>query len=169
MISQGMSVSSLGRVRAGGWEYDVRGLGFKYNMTDLSASLGIAQLHRWEEFKKKRLELYAHYQGQLQKRPQFELWKKGRQTVPHLFPLSLKAGDEKSRNALIQKLESAGITCNVHFKPLPLFTFYRGLGYDMKDYPVAFEMYEREISLPFYCGLSKENVDYIASQLNKCT
>ena len=166
MILHGMSRSSLDRVISGGWQYDVEDIGFKFNMTDLSASLGLAQLNRWEEFEKKRFSLYTQYQKRLNNNDKFELWQKDDETLPHLFPLTVKKANEKSRNKIIEKLQSLGITCNVHFKPLPLLTFYRRLGYQIKDYPISFKMYEREISLPFYPGLSKEKVDYVCDALN---
>ncbi len=165
MILHGMTKSSLDRTRSRGWQYDVEDLGFKYNMTDINASLGISQLSRWEEFEKKRFFLYSLYEGRLKHNNKFQLWQKDDETLPHLFPLTINHANEKKRNELIEKLQSLGITCNVHFKPLPLLTYYHRLGYRIKDYPVSFKMYQREISMPFYTGLSEDNINYICDAL----
>lgn len=158
-------------MKAGAWEYDIITDGFKCNMTDINAAIGRAQLSRYEGMLKYRKEIFDTYTRILEKEdfaiiPDTE-FEDGTESSYHIYPLRIKGFNEEKRNLLIQRLGEKGISTNVHFKPLPMFTLYKNLGYKIEDYPNAYAQYENEISLPVYSTLALEDAKYVAEELIK--
>lgn len=167
----GQSKDALSKMKAGSWEYDIITDGYKCNMTDINAAIGRVQLERYEEMLKHRKEIFNVYTRILEKED-FSIipiteYDEGTESSYHLYPLRIKGFNEEKRNTLIQRLAEKGISTNVHFKPLPMFTLYKNLGYKIEDYPNAYKQYENEISLPVYSTLDLKDVEYIAEELIK--
>ncbi len=165
----GQSKDALSKMKAGAWEYDIITDGFKCNMTDINAAIGRAQLTRYEDMLKYRKEIFNTYTRILEKEdfaiiPVTE-YGEGTESSYHIYPLRIKGFNEEKRNILIQRLAEKGISTNVHFKPLPMFTLYKNLGYKIEDYPNAYAQYANEISLPVYSTLGLSDVEYIAIEL----
>jgi dTDP-4-amino-4,6-dideoxygalactose transaminase len=167
----GQSKDALAKMKAGAWEYDIITDGFKCNMTDINAAIGRVQLTRYEGMLKHRKEIFDTYTRILEKEdfaivPVTE-YGEGTESSYHIYPLRIKGFNEEKRNILIQRLAEKGISTNVHFKPLPMFTLYKNLGYKIEDYPNAYAQYANEISLPVYSTLNLKDVEYIAEELIK--
>ena len=167
----GQSKDALSKMKAGAWEYDIITDGFKCNMTDINAAIGRAQFSRYEGMLKYRKEIFDTYTRILEKEdfaiiPDTE-FEDGTESSYHIYPLRIKGFNEEKRNLLIQRLGEKGISTNVHFKPLPMFTLYKNLGYKIEDYPNAYAQYENEISLPVYSTLALEDAKYVAEELIK--
>ena len=165
----GQSKDALAKMKAGAWEYDIITDGFKCNMTDINAAIGRVQLTRYENMIKYRKQIFETYTKILEKEdfsiiPETE-YGEGTESSYHIYPLRIKGFGEEERNELIQRLAEKGIATNVHFKPLPMFTLYKNLGYKIEDYPNAYNQYKNEISLPVYSTLPLEDVEYIANTL----
>lgn len=155
----GQNKDALAKTK-GNWRYDVITAGFKANMTDIQASLGLVELERYEsETLPRRKQIFDFYTESFKNNKNF--------TVPfyedetykssyHVYLLRVNNVDEAKRDAIIQEIYENGVSVNVHFQPLPLLSFYKGLKYKMKDYPQAYENYKCEISLPVYYDLSDE-------------
>lgn len=159
----GQSKDAFAKTGSGSWEYDIVFPGYKCNMTDIAASIGLAQLQRYPGMLKRRREIIARYDSAFEKLglilPRHfhgEYISSG-----HLYPLRFPGISEKKRNQMIEMLKERGIPANVHYKPLPLMTAYRELGYDWRDYPNAMAQYENEISLPLHSRLSTRDVERI--------
>ena len=159
----GQSKDALAKTQIGNWEYDIKIPGYKYNMTDIMASIGIAQLGRYEEILKRRKEIIQMYNEGLKKSNVQVLkhYTENSKSSGHLYLVRLIGKDEKYRNELVKKLAIAGIPTNVHYKPLPMMTAYKNLGFDIKDFPNSYKMYENEITLPLHTLLTNEQVEYI--------
>lgn len=167
----GQSKDAFSKMKAGAWEYDVVTDGFKCNMTDISAAIGRVQLKRYSNMLKKRKDICNIYNRILGKEdfailPKF-IDEDGTESSYHLYLLRLKGLNEQKRNSIIQAMAEKGIATNVHYKPLPMFTLYKNLGYNIEDYPNAYAQYVNEISLPVYSTLSLEDAEYIAKELVK--
>lgn len=150
----------------GNWKYDIVEPGFKCNMTDMQAAIGIVELKRYDEDmlarRKMIFGLYAQLLGK-HTRIQLPVYKTTiAETSYHVFLLRIKGITEAQRDDLIQEIFRREVAVNVHFKPLPLMTYYKNAGYEMKDYPVAYDNFSREISLPVYYDLSNEDVHTVA-------
>ena len=159
----GQSKDALAKTQIGNWEYDIKIPGYKYNMTDIMASIGIAQLGRYEEILKRRKEIIQMYNEGLKKSNVQVLkhYTENSKSSGHLYLVRLIGKDEKYRNELVKKLAIAGIPTNVHYKPLPMMTAYKNLGFDIKDFPNSYKIYENEITLPLHTLLTNEQVEYI--------
>lgn len=167
----GQTKDAMSKTKAGAWRYDIVTDGYKSNMTDIMASIGIVQLKRFNGMKEKRRAIFDLYSEKLSDREWAILpFKKdgGTETCYHLYPLRIKGFSEFKRDKLIQMMADIGIATNVHFVPLPMFTLYKNMGYSIKDYPNAYAQYANEISLPLYSTLSLEDADYVADELIKC-
>ncbi|HBM80882.1 MAG: DegT/DnrJ/EryC1/StrS aminotransferase family protein [Clostridiales bacterium] len=168
----GQTKDAFSKMKAGAWRYDIVTDGYKCNMTDIMAAIGIAQLERYGSMLKKREQIFKLYSEHLSDKDwailPFEKDDRGTVTSYHLYPLRIRGFNEDKRNKLIQMLADMGIATNVHFVPLPMFTFYKGMGYSIDDYPNAFKQYENEITLPLYSTLSLENAEYVVTELIKC-
>lgn len=166
----GQNKDALAKMKAGAWKYDIVIPGYKCNMTDIMASIGLAQLRRYDdEILEKKKQLVAWYEAKLkdmEEKIELPTFKIGEtESCRHLYMIRLKNAEEEKRNEIITKLAEEGIATNVHFQPLALLTAYKNLGFDIKDYPNAFEMYHNEISLPLHDMLVEEDIEYIAKKL----
>ena len=169
----GQSKTALEKTKPGAWEYDIITDGYKCNMTDMTAAIGRVQLTRYPEMLVKRKQIFDVYTSILKEEDfaiiPFTKDDNGTESSYHLYPLRIKGFSEEQRNLLITKLAEKGISTNVHFKPLPMFTLYKNLGYKIEDYPNAYAQYANEISLPVYSTLDLKDVEYIARELVKIT
>lgn len=170
----GQSRDALNKTRPGAWEYDVVAPLYKCNMTDIAASIGLAQFRRYPGMLARRREIISRYDAAF--RPL------GVRTLPHytadysssghlyitrVFDKAGKPVDDGTRREIIVKLAEQGVSANVHYKPLPMLTAYRDLGFDIKDYPNARAQYENEITLPLHTCLTDEMVDYVIEKYTK--
>jgi len=150
--------------REGTWEYDVLENGYKYNMTDINAALGLAQLRKLEWMWKKRREIAEKYNEAFKDLEEVTLYKvkEDRETSWHLYPLKLNLEALKiSRNEFIERLKEKGIGTSVHFIPLYRFSYYRRFGYKIEDFPNSEWVFERVVSLPIFPGMTDEEVNYV--------
>lgn len=167
----GQNKDALAKMKAGAWKYDILFPGYKCNMTDIMASIGLGQLERYDKMLAKKKEIVLWYEEALQNlvdKIELPIFKKeNTESCRHLYMIRLKNTSEEERNRVIEKLAEVGIATNVHFQPLPLFTAYKNLGFDIKEYPNAYEMYKNEVSLPIHNFVSKEDVEYICEYIKK--
>lgn len=165
----GQSKDALAKSKLGSWEYDIEILGYKCNMTDIQAAIGLSQLERYPNLLKKRRELIDYYNQELDglNIQTLNHYDKKNTSSGHLFITNLIGRDVDSRNDLIVKLAEQGIATNVHYKPLPMHTAYKKLGFSMENFPNSYNMYKNEITLPLYSLLKSEHIDYIVDNLKK--
>ena len=165
----GQSKDALSKMKKGAWEYDIVYPAYKNNMTDILAAVGNIQLKRYEELLTRRFEIIDLYESLLDKSKIdiIKLHDGSSRSSAHLMLCNLKGLTEEQRNQVIVNLADKGIATNVHYKPLPMFTAYKNLGFNIKDYPNAYNKYVNEITLPLHTLLSDEDVKYIAKCLNK--
>lgn len=159
----GQSKDALAKTKLGAWEYDIIGTWYKCNMTDVAAAMGIAQMKRYGAMLKRRREIIERYDKAF-KPIGIEVlvhYTADRVSSGHLYITRVPNVTEEKRNAIIVKMAEKGVACNVHYKPLPMHTAYKQLGFDIKDYPNAYKHYENEITLPLHTCLSDEEVDYV--------
>ena len=164
----GQSKDALSKNLAGGWEYDVIHPGFKCNMTDINASIGLVELRRYNETLKKRKDIFEIYDDILKK----ESWailpvheNENKKSSYHLYMLRIENCSEEKRNNIIRKMAEIEVAVNVHYKPLPMLTLYKELNYKIEKFPVAYQCYKNEISLPVYFNLKNEEVKFIANSI----
>jgi dTDP-4-amino-4,6-dideoxygalactose transaminase len=169
MSLHGQSKDALAKMRLSSWEYDIKFIGYKCNMTDVLASIGLAQLKRYSQILKKRREIIEYYCNDLKNEniTFVEHFNSKNKSSGHLYCVRLTGRDESFRNLVIAKMAEKNIATNVHYKPLPMFTAYKNLGFDINDFPNAFNVYKNEITLPLYSALSLENADYIVKNFKK--
>ena len=148
---------------SGSWEYDILIPGYKCNMTDIQASIGIVQLQRYDSLLKRRHEIIDKYNNAFKGYPVLLQKHKteNSKSSGHLYLIRINAIGLDERNEMILKMAERGVSTNVHYKPLPLLTAYKNLGFDIVDYPNAYNLFENEISLPLYSKLTNQEVDYI--------
>jgi dTDP-4-amino-4,6-dideoxygalactose transaminase len=161
----GQNKDALAKTQKGSWEYDVIDAGFKCNMTDILASIGLVEFDRYEsDTLPKRKQIFEMYSKELNKydwaiTPVFNDQK--RESSYHLYLLRIKDISLETRNQIIQDVFEQDVSVNVHYKPLPLLSYYKSLGYQMENYPIAKSLWENEISLPVYYDLSIKNIESI--------
>jgi dTDP-4-amino-4,6-dideoxygalactose transaminase len=165
----GQSKDALAKMKKGAWEYDILYPAYKCNMTDILASFGLIQLRRYETLLQRRKVLIDMYDRALLPLGIKSLQHYGEDftSTGHLYLARIPGADEARRNEIITKMAEAGIATNVHYKPLPMFTAYKNLGFDIKDYPNAYAQYENEITLPLHTLLSDEDVEYVCECLKR--
>jgi len=165
----GQSKDALAKEQAGSWEYDILMTGYKCNMTDIMAALGMVQLKRYEMLLRRRHDIIELYNNGLKNMAvQFFNHKQDDcKSSAHLYMTRLIGQDSLFRNTVITKMAELGVPCNVHYKPLPLHTAYKNLGFNITDFPNAYAMYANELSLPLHTGLSDEDVEYITGCMGK--
>lgn len=159
----GQSKDAFAKTQLGAWEYDIVGPWYKCNMTDLTAAVGLVQLERYPAMLQRRREVIERYNEafkdlDIEVLPHF---RQGHTSNGHLYMTRLLGRSEQERNAAIVKMAERDIACNVHFKPLPMMTAYHALGFDIKDFPEAYEMYHNELTLPLFSRLTDEQVEYV--------
>lgn len=161
----GQNKDAFTKSQAGGWKYDILFAGLKVNLPDLSAAVGLAQIRKYGSFlllERKRVALrYQDFFGKYKFFQLPPLQEEERESCYHLYALRMHDITESQRDIMIDQITTAGIAVNVHFIPLPMFTVFKSLGYKIEKYPVAYDNYSREISLPIYPQLTNEKVDYI--------
>ncbi|WP_139653395.1 DegT/DnrJ/EryC1/StrS family aminotransferase [Raoultibacter phocaeensis] len=159
----GQTKDALAKTKVGAWEYDIAFPGWKCNMTDIQAAMGLAQLTRYPKLLARRREIIMRYEAGLAETGACVLKHFGdwANSSGHLMLVRLPGKDEAFRNRVIELMAEAGVATNVHYKPLPLFTAYRTLGFDIADFPNAYAQYRNEITLPLHTLLSDEDVDYV--------
>lgn len=184
MALHGQTKDALAKTKAGAWEYDIAFPGWKCNMTDIQAALGLAQLRRYPGLLARRRQLVARYQDALSDLP-IEILRhyengsgsdaahaddalaraceEGFSSSGHLMLVRMPGKTQAFRNALIEGLAHRGVVANVHYKPLPLLTAYRDMGFAIEDFPNALAQFENEVTLPLHTKLSDDDVDYIAA------
>jgi dTDP-4-amino-4,6-dideoxygalactose transaminase len=165
----GQSKDALAKTKLGAWEYDIVAPNYKCNMTDIMASLGIAQFKRYPEILDRRKEMIEKYDALLDqlKVTSMKHYDENHQSSGHLYLLRLNGKDEAFRNDVIAKMAEKGISTNVHYKPLPMHSAYKNLGFKMEDYLNAFDMYRNEITLPLYTLLTDEDIEYVVGRLKE--
>ena len=175
MSLHGQTKDALAKNRMGAWEYDIAFPGWKCNMTDIQAAMGLAQLRRYPGLLARRRELVERYEAGLDGTDASVLRHfsgdpdiDGFASSAHLMLVRLNGRSRAFRDALIERLAAAGVSSNVHYKPLPLLTAYRNLGFDIADFPHALAQFENEITLPLHTLLADDDVDFIASAFARC-
>lgn len=165
----GQNKDALAKTLKGGWRYDIVEPGYKCNMMDIQAAIGLVELERYDsENLVRRKQIVNQYNAVLYKLPWAQLpvvGTKDKTSSYHLYPLRIKGISETQRDLIIDKISNMEVAVNVHFIPLPLLSFYKGIGFEMGNYPVAFDNYSREITLPLYFNLTDENVKTVLNAL----
>ncbi|MGN9062887.1 DegT/DnrJ/EryC1/StrS family aminotransferase [Segatella copri] len=159
----GQSKDALAKTQLGAWEYDIVAPDYKCNMTDISAAIGLVQIRRYAELLHRRRQIVERYNEALKDCNVQVLNHYGddHQSSGHLYLVRLLDKDCEYRNEVIRKMAERGIACNVHYKPLPMMTAYKNLGFDIKDYPNAYRQFENEVTLPLHTRLTDEDVEYV--------
>ncbi len=159
----GQSKDALSKTQAGKWEYDVVAPYYKCNMTDIAAAMGLVQLERYPDMLKRRKEIIGKYNDAFKGSKILVLNHDSDiySSSGHLYLTRVMGADEVARSKIIEEMAENGVACNVHYKPLPLLTAYKNLGFDIKDYPNAYAQYRNEITLPLHTKLTDEEVDYV--------
>ena len=159
----GQNKDALAKTRLGAWEYDIIGTWYKCNMTDIMAGIGLAQLKRYPEMLRRRRQLIEKYNVALAPYAVTVLDHYGNDhsSSGHLYLVRLDGATAEQRNDVIVRMAERGIACNVHYKPLPMMTAYKAMGYDIKDYPNAYAQYQNEVTLPLHTRLTDDDVEYI--------
>ena len=159
----GQSKDALAKTKLGAWEYDIIGPWYKCNMTDIAAALGLSQMKRYPTLLERRKEIIEKYDSAI--RPlgvkTLDHYSGGNKSSGHLYMTRVPGISGKERNEIIERMAEAGVACNVHYKPLPMLTAYKNLGFKIEDYPRAFEHFENEITLPLHTRLKEEEVDFV--------
>lgn len=165
----GQNKDALAKDKAGGWEYDIAAPLYKCNMTDIMAAIGLVQLKRYPHMLKKRKEYIETYNRILCDKEFIPLNHFGENFASsgHLYLLRIKDISVQKRNLIIEKMAEKGIAVNVHYKPLPLLTAYKDLGFDINNYPNAYNQFCNEITLPLNTKMSKDDVVYVANSLKE--
>lgn len=162
----GQSKDALAKNRPGAWEYDIVGPWYKCNMTDIMAGIGLAQFSRYGQILARRREIIERYDEAF--RPlgiqTLDHYNEHYQSSGHLYITRIPGISIDQRQEIIIKMAEAGIAVNVHYKPLPMMTAYKDLGFDIKDYPNSYKQFENEITLPLHTKLTDENVEYVIEQ-----
>jgi len=161
----GQNKDALAKTKLGAWEYDIIGPWYKCNMTDIMAALGLVQFERYPKILERRYEIVRRYNEALKDLPVAVLNHRDSDHCGshHLYLVRLLGKSREETNKVIELMAERGIATNVHYKPLPMMTAYKALGFDIKNYPNAFHLFENEITLPLHTKLTDEDVDYIIS------
>ena len=160
----GQSKDALAKTQLGAWEYDIVAPFYKCNMTDIAAAVGLAQFDRYDALLARRKEIIGKYDAVLKTAgiKGLDHYTDGYSSSGHLYITRVPGVTDQQRREIIIKMAQAGIACNVHYKPLPMHTAYKTLGFDIQNYPNAYAHYENEITLPLHTKLTDEEVAYVA-------
>ena len=165
----GQSKDALEKTKAGGWRYDITEPGYKCNMTDINAALGLVELERYDsDMLVKRKSIFDKYNALLSKYEwaNIPVYKTDdKQSSFHIYMLRINNATEEQRDRIIDKISAEKVAVNVHFQPIPLLSAYKGFGFNMEDYPVAWKNYEQEISLPVFYDISDEQIGWVIDAL----
>ncbi|WP_195517177.1 DegT/DnrJ/EryC1/StrS family aminotransferase [Paraclostridium bifermentans] len=166
----GQTKDALSKTKIGSWEYDILEPAYKCNMTDIMAAIGLAQFTRYDKLLEYRHKIVKMYDEGFSKNPNLQVLKHDTEngnSSYHLYLIRLVGKEEEYRNEVIKKMAELGVATNVHYKPLPMLTAYKNLGFEIKDYPNAFDMYKNEITLPLNTVMTEEQVNYVIEKLNE--
>ena len=163
----GQSKDALSKTKLGSWEYDIVAPNYKCNLTDIASGIGLAQLKRYPDLLKRRFEIVERYNRGFEgtRVKPFVHFEEDKKSCCHLYIVNIEGVSEEERNEIIVKMAEKGIATNVHYKPLPMHTAYKNLGFDIKNYPNAYNNYKSQITLPLHTLLTDEQVDYIIENL----
>lgn len=161
----GQNKDALAKTQLGAWEYDVIGPWYKCNMTDIMAGIGLAQLSRYQGMLERRKHIIGVYDNALKDLPVAVLNHYGEDFAGsgHLYITRLLGRSDQERRDVIIKMAERGIACNVHYKPLPMMTAYKALGFDIKEFPNAYNLFVNEVTLPLHTRLTDDDVEYVIS------
>lgn len=169
----GQNKDALAKTKLGAWEYDIIGPWYKCNMTDIMAALGLVQMERYPSILNRRYEIVKRYNAAIDDLNDNLNLNKGvaylnhmgedHCSSHHLYIVRLLGKTREDANKVIEQMAERGIACNVHYKPLPMMTAYKALGFDIKDYPNAYHLFENEVTLPLHTKLTDEDVEYVIS------
>jgi len=159
----GQNKDALAKTKLGAWEYDIIGPWYKCNMTDIMAAMGLVQMERYDSMLKRRQEIVAKYNEALKDCHVAVLNHKDANhcSSHHLYLVRLLGKTREDANKVIEQMAERGIACNVHYKPLPMMTAYKALGFDIENYPNAYHLFENEVTLPLHTKLTDEDVEYV--------
>ena len=165
----GQSKDALAKTKLGAWEYDIVGPWYKCNMTDVVAGIGLAQMRRYKGLLARRREIISKYDAAFKPLgiKVLDHYNDEHQSSGHLYITRIPGITPEQRSEIIIKMAEKGVACNVHYKPLPMMTAYKNLGFDIKDYPNAYENFANEITLPLHTKLTDEEVDYVIEQFSR--
>lgn len=165
----GQTKDALSKMKAGAWEYDIVIPGYKCNMTDIMAAIGLVQLERYPDLLKKRYNIVEMYNNGFENTIIKPLIYKSEDYLSshHLYITHIEGATLEQRNKIIEDMAKLGISTNVHYKPLPMLTAYSNLGFDIKDYPNAYNYYTNEITLPLHTNLTENQVEYIIEKFKE--
>jgi dTDP-4-amino-4,6-dideoxygalactose transaminase len=165
MTLNGQTKDAFTKSKAGGWRYDIIDLGLKINMPDVCAAIGLAQIRKYDKnLLQERKRVFDTYSREFSKFEWAQLPPQDNERIKscyHLYALRIKDSGEQQRDAIIDEIAKSGVAVNVHFIPMPMLTLFKNMGYKIEDYPIAFDNYSREISLPIYPQLNEEQVNYV--------
>lgn len=166
----GQNKDALAKTKLGAWEYDIIGPWYKCNMTDIMAAIGLRQLDRYPGLLERRREIIRKYDAVCDELGIFHMNHYGDDYTSsgHLYLIRIPETDVEERNEIITKMAELGVATNVHYKPLPMMTAYKAYGWDIKDFPNAYDYYRNLITLPLHTKLSDEDVEYVCGCLKKC-
>ena len=170
MSLHGQSKDALSKTQLGAWEYDIVAPYYKCNMTDIMASIGLAQLERYPKILARRREIIQRYDESFvgENIEHLHHYGKDFSSSGHLYITHVLGKNREECNEIIRKMAEKGIATNVHYKPLPMLTAYKKLGFDIQDYPNAYRMFSNEITLPLHTKLTNEEVEYVIKSFKEC-
>ena len=159
----GQSKDALAKTQLGAWEYDIVGAWYKCNMTDITAAIGLKQLERYPAMLARRKEIIVKYDAMCDEMgiKHLEHYGEGHSSSGHLYMVRIPEISIEKRNEIIIKLAERGVAANVHYKPLPMMSAYKALGWDIKDFSNAYDYYHNLISLPLHTRLTDQDVEYV--------
>lgn len=165
----GQSKDAFSKNQLGAWEYDIVGPWYKCNMTDVHAAIGLGQISRYDDILKRKRDIITMYDKAFKELPvsSVQHYYENKTSSGHLYILNLDGKTEQERNQFIIKMAEAGIATNVHYKPLPMHSAYKKLGFDIKDYPNAYSQFENEVTLPLHTCLSNDDIAYIIENVKR--
>jgi dTDP-4-amino-4,6-dideoxygalactose transaminase len=165
----GQSKDALAKTKLGSWEFDILGTYYKCNMTDIAAAIGLKQFERYPEMLRRRREMVGKYDSALRAIgvQTLDHYTDKWESSGHLYITRVPGVTEEQRNNIVIKLAEQGIGIIVHYKPLPMFTAYKNLGFDIKDYPNAYTQYANSLTLPLYTRLTDEDVEYVIEKYSE--
>ena len=166
----GQNKDALAKTQSGAWEYDIIGPWYKCNMTDIMAAIGLRQLERYPNLLRRRKEIVSRYDAVCDELGVKHLFHCGEnfQSSNHLYITRIPGISEKVRNEIILRMAEKGVNTNVHYKPLPMMTAYKNMGWNIVDFPNAYDYYANLISLPLHTKLTDDDVTYVVQVFKEC-
>lgn len=166
----GQDKDALAKTKMGAWEYDIKGTYYKCNMTDIMAAIGLAQLERYPSLLERRKDIINRYNKAFEDSPVSVVshYTDEHTSSGHLYLVRINDATLEQRNELIERMAEKGVATNVHYKPIPMHTAYKNLGFSIDDYPNAYNQFKNEITLPLHTNLTDEEVEYVIATFKEC-